>query len=102
MLLLIERGRITGVVALVNVLEPGLLKFLRSRIEHTLHLESVIARAPADEAAATVVDPVAGLCPEQEAIQETLNMTGGNRKAAAELLQIGERTLYRKIEKYDL
>lgn len=39
---------------------------------------------------------------EREAIRQTLEMTGGNRKAAAELLQIGERTLYRKIEKYDL
>ena len=39
---------------------------------------------------------------EREAIRETLKMTGGNRKSAAELLQIGERTLYRKIEKYGL
>ncbi len=39
---------------------------------------------------------------EREAIRETLKLTGGNRKAAADLLQIGERTLYRKIEKYDL
>jgi len=39
---------------------------------------------------------------ECEAIRETLKMTGGNRKAAADLLQIGERTLYRKIEKFGL
>ena len=39
---------------------------------------------------------------EREAIKETLKMTDGNRKAAAELLQIGERTLYRKIEKFNL
>lgn len=39
---------------------------------------------------------------EREAIRETLKLTDGNRKAAADLLQIGERTLYRKIEKYDL
>ncbi len=39
---------------------------------------------------------------ERDAIRETLNMTDGNRKAAAELLQIGERTLYRKIKEYDL
>lgn len=39
---------------------------------------------------------------EKEAIRETLRLTDGNRKAAADLLQIGERTLYRKIERYGL
>ncbi|MBX3466103.1 MAG: sigma-54-dependent Fis family transcriptional regulator [Planctomycetes bacterium] len=39
---------------------------------------------------------------EKEAIRETLRLTDGNRKAAADLLQIGERTLYRKIEKFGL
>ena len=39
---------------------------------------------------------------EREAIRQTLALTEGNRKQAAKLLQIGERTLYRKIEKYDL
>ena len=35
-------------------------------------------------------------------IAETLQQTGGNREAAAELLGIGQRTLYRKIKEYDL
>jgi two-component system response regulator HydG len=35
-------------------------------------------------------------------ITETLKLTGGNREQAAELLQIGERTLYRKIKEYQL
>jgi two-component system response regulator HydG len=39
---------------------------------------------------------------EREAIRQTLALTEGNRKQAATLLQIGERTLYRKIEKYGL
>ena len=39
---------------------------------------------------------------EREAIRQTLELTEGNRKQAATLLQIGERTLYRKIEKFDL
>ena len=39
---------------------------------------------------------------EREAIRQTLELTEGNRKQAASLLQIGERTLYRKIEKYGL
>ncbi len=35
-------------------------------------------------------------------ITETLEQTGGNREAAAEMLGIGERTLYRKIKEYGL
>ncbi|MFM8292536.1 MAG: sigma-54-dependent transcriptional regulator [Planctomycetia bacterium] len=35
-------------------------------------------------------------------ITETLRFTGGNREQAAELLGIGERTLYRKIKEYQL
>jgi two-component system response regulator HydG len=35
-------------------------------------------------------------------ITETLRLTGGNREQAAELLGIGERTLYRKIKEYQL
>ncbi len=29
-------------------------------------------------------------------------MTGGNREEAARLLQIGERTLYRKLKEYGI
>ena len=35
-------------------------------------------------------------------IAETLEFTGGNREEAAEMLGIGERTLYRKIKEYQL
>jgi len=35
-------------------------------------------------------------------IAETLQQTGGNREAAAEMLGIGQRTLYRKIKEYHL
>ncbi len=35
---------------------------------------------------------------ERWAIDETLKLTGGNRKKAAEILKIGERTLYRKLD----
>jgi two-component system response regulator HydG len=35
-------------------------------------------------------------------IAETLKLTGGNREEAAKMLGIGERTLYRKIDKYEL
>ncbi len=35
-------------------------------------------------------------------IAETLEQTGGNREAAAEMLGIGQRTLYRKIKEFGL
>ncbi len=35
-------------------------------------------------------------------IAETLEQTGGNREAAAEMLGIGQRTLYRKIKEFNL
>ena len=39
---------------------------------------------------------------EKEMIQRALRHTGGNRRKAAKLLGIGERTLYRKLHKYGL
>lgn len=37
---------------------------------------------------------------ERIAIEETLRATGGNREEAAKMLDIGQRTIYRKLEKY--
>ncbi|HET9619774.1 MAG TPA: sigma-54 dependent transcriptional regulator [Kofleriaceae bacterium] len=45
------------------------------------------------------VKPLAEL--EREAILHALDVVGGNRKRAAELLGIGERTLYDRLKKYD-
>jgi DNA-binding NtrC family response regulator len=39
---------------------------------------------------------------EKDLIERTLRYTRGNRKKAAKLLGIGERTLYRKLDKYKL
>ena len=39
---------------------------------------------------------------EKEAIRQTLAMTAGNREQAAQMLGIGERTLYRKLKEYGL
>jgi two-component system response regulator HydG len=37
---------------------------------------------------------------ERWAIEETLKLTGDNREQAAELLDIGARTLYRRLDQY--
>jgi len=39
---------------------------------------------------------------EKQHIRRTLEMTKGNRAEAAKILEIGERTLYRKIKEYNL
>ena len=39
---------------------------------------------------------------EKEAIKNALDVTRGNKRNAAKLLKISERTLYRKIKEYDL
>lgn len=39
---------------------------------------------------------------EKYYIERSLELTDGNREEAARLLEIGERTLYRKIKEYDL
>jgi two-component system response regulator HydG len=39
---------------------------------------------------------------ERQFIMETLNAVGGNREEAAKILDIGERTLYRKIKEYGI
>jgi DNA-binding NtrC family response regulator len=39
---------------------------------------------------------------ERAAIENALRETRGNRRKAAEILAIGERTLYRKLKEYHL
>ncbi|MFM1996163.1 MAG: hypothetical protein RLZZ111_550 [Planctomycetota bacterium] len=73
-----------------------------------LELEPAASGVPATAAAAGVETGVATLVGrrldevERILITETLKLTGGNREQAAELLGIGERTLYRKIKEYQL
>jgi len=39
---------------------------------------------------------------EKEAIKSALDVTRGNKRNAAKLLKISERTLYRKIKEYEI
>jgi two-component system response regulator HydG len=102
---------------------PGNVRQLRNVIEsmvvvdcdETLDVDDLPLElepaAAAGGAAPAAVDMQAGLAalvgrPLEEVerlfITETLKLTGGNREQAAELLGIGERTLYRKIKEYAL
>jgi DNA-binding NtrC family response regulator len=60
---------------------------------------------PRDESiSATVITLAPGMTMaeiERLAIQAALRDTGGNRRKAADLLGIGERTLYRKLREYE-
>jgi two-component system response regulator HydG len=71
--------------------------------------EGATGAAPVDEPGTAAGLPgLAGLVgrPLEEIerlfIAETLKLTGGNREQAAEMLGIGERTLYRKIKEFQL
>ena len=60
---------------------------------------------PPQEAGEGAFRDLAGISIEQaekQLIRNTLRMVGGNREQAANILGIGERTLYRKIKEYGL
>jgi two-component system response regulator HydG len=101
---------------------PGNVRQLRNVVEsmivvdcdQTLDVDDLPLELGAGNAgpeAAAAVDMRSGLSalvgrPLEEVerifIAETLRLTGGNREQAAELLGIGERTLYRKIKEFNL
>ena len=93
---------------------PGNVRQLRNVIENMVVLASGerldVHDLPADiyrpqEAAGEAMDQIVGISleeAEKQLIRNTLKMTSGNREQAAEILGIGERTLYRKIKEYGL
>jgi len=98
---------------------PGNVRQLRNVIEsmvvvdcdETLDVDDLPLELEPDAPAAAVAEPQAGIASlvgrsldeiERIFIAETLKLTGGNREQAADLLGIGERTLYRKIKEYQL
>ena len=94
---------------------PGNVRQLRSALENMvamaqgerLTVEDLPAEihAPPGQASAGDLQELAGISLEQaekQLIRNTLKMVSGNRQQAANILGIGERTLYRKIKEYDL
>ena len=67
------------------------------------HIPEDITSAAGDDEPGAASGSLAGASLQQiekRAIRETLRLTGGNREKAAQMLGIGERTLYRKIKEY--
>ncbi len=99
---------------LMNYHWPGNVRELKHAIEHMVvvsrdpvlkleHLPPSIYRSekkPAIGIPSLIGTPLREI--EKELIKGTLAHVNGNRQEAARLLGIGERTLYRKIKKYEL
>jgi two-component system response regulator HydG len=97
---------------------PGNVRQLRNVIESmvVIDVDEIldVDDLPPELSSGSTADPVdvpnsaAGLIGqplseiEQWAIEQTLQLTGGNREETARILGIGARTLYRKIKEYGL
>jgi two-component system response regulator HydG len=94
---------------------PGNIRQLRNVVENMVVLASgdkiAVDDLPPDiykgpeQLASTQLGHLAGISleeAEKELIRNTLKMVDGNREQAANILGIGERTLYRKIKEYGL
>jgi two-component system, NtrC family, response regulator HydG len=68
-------------------------------MEGELAATAAAASAP-QEPAHLVGQPLSEI--ERWAIQQTLQLTGGNREETARVLGIGARTLYRKLKEYGI
>ncbi len=95
---------------------PGNVRQLKNAVENMVILATddkitiddlppEIYSRPGTASGTTQLEHLAGISleeAEKELIRNTLKMVSGNREQAAEILGIGERTLYRKIKEYDL
>lgn len=90
---------------LINTVHRLLVMVAGDTVEVT-DIPEDIRPAEADEAIAHLAPgSLAGVGIEQlerEAIRQTLSLTQGNREKTAQLLGMGERTLYRKLKDYGL
>jgi two-component system response regulator HydG len=96
---------------------PGNVRQLRNAV-HTMVIYDADGTLDLDDLPPELADleettasPTTGLGPlvgqpmeayEKFAIEQTLQMTDGNREETAKILEIGARTLYRKLDKYGL
>lgn len=93
---------------------PGNVRELRNCIESMIVVstkdvldidsipEHILQRSSREHAPACLVAGMTVEEAEKELIRNTLASVGGNREEASRLLGIGERTLYRKIDRYGL
>ena len=97
---------------------PGNVRELRNVIDHMVVLDTD-GQLDVDDLPPELAEPVPSAAPtaagsaaelvgrslediERWAIEQTLKLTGGNREETARILKIGARTLYRKLDKYEL
>ena len=83
---------------LANTLERALILAEDDAIDAAHIWIDDVGEKPAPAISASGVRPLVEL--ERDAILHALEAVGGNRRRAAELLGIGERTLYDKLKKY--
>jgi two-component system response regulator HydG len=92
---------------------PGNIRELRNCIEsmvvtckgRELTVDDIPAYISPDKVPESPIPMLAGISlekAEKELIKNTLAMVNGNREEAARILGIGERTLYRKLKRYNL
>lgn len=87
---------------LINAVQQMVVVAEDNRIDMR-HLPDDVRGGEGDDA--HVGESLAGLSLDQiekQAIRNALRITAGNREQAAEMLGIGERTLYRKLKEYGL
>ena len=94
---LLRYGWPGNVRELENAVERAVVLTRRSRVDID-DLPGEVGLAVPDAVAATDVRPLAEV--ERDYIKSVLRAVGGNRSHAAQKLEIGEATLYRKIKQF--
>jgi DNA-binding NtrC family response regulator len=84
----------------VNDMKTVLRHLVAMSMESVTPTSTAIVKAPQEQPAVPVELNLTVL--ERSAIEEALRRSKGNRREAAEMLGISERTLYRKITEYQL